>query len=191
MPELATVVAPLLYENIIEILAEEYALLEANHIVVVPIPTSGDKTKKRTYNHAYKIAQAVVEYQNKIQKDRITTPSQERHPSSTRRGTNNKWQLLDPLIKIKKTQRQAMVKGRAKRIKNIEGAYGLKKVFLSEGRLFKGTPADTIPQNRLVYPHAFFIIIDDITTTGASINEAMRALKPLNPRHMFGITIAH
>ncbi len=154
--ELAEIVAPLMHNEIIEILSEEYALLEAKNIVVVPIPTSGDKTKKRSYNHAYKIAEAVVAYQNKI--------------------IGQHWQLVDPLIKIKKTQRQAMVKGRDKRIKNIQGAYQIKREFL---------------QSKNSLPDAFFIIVDDITTTGASINEAMRALKPLNPRHVFGITIAH
>ena len=209
VPELATVVAPLLYENIIEILAEEYALLEANHIVVVPIPTSGDKTKKRAYNHAYKIAQAVVEYQNK---QIVTTPPYG-HPSLKKEG---KWLLLDPLIKIKKTERQAMVKGRDKRIKNIEGAYAIAPAIASrivdsaescrvlsifarptrdQKQFLNPKPVDKLGVGPLSYPqplnHAFFIIIDDIITTGASINEAMRALKPLKPRHMFGITIAH
>lgn len=154
MPELANIVAPQMHQTILEIFSEEYALLEAKNIVVLPIPTSGDKTKKRNYNHAYKIAQSVVAYQNK--------------------QNGQPWKLLDPLIKIKKTERQAMVKGRDKRIKNIQGAYSIKKEFLNQ------IPVDV-----------FFIIIDDITTTGASINEAMRALKPLKPRHVFGITIAH
>ncbi len=156
VPELANIVAPQMHETILEILSEEYALVEANKIIIIPIPTSGDKTKKRTYNHAYKIAQAVVAYQNKII---------EQH-----------WQLTDPLIKIKKTERQAMVKGRDKRIKNIQGAFDVKREFLNYSQGLE---------------NAFFIIVDDITTTGASISEAMRALKPLKPRHMFGITIAH
>ena len=164
--ELANIVAPQIHETILEILFEEYALIEVKNITLIPIPTSGDKSKKRSYNHAYKIAEAVVKYQNK--------------------NNNLKWKLLDPLIKIKKTERQAMVKGRNKRIKNIEGAFSVKKEFLA---------VDNLGVGPLKYPqsleNSFFIIIDDITTTGASINEAMRALKPLKPRHMFGITIAH
>jgi len=193
IPELATIVAPQMYETILEILSEEYALLEAKNIIIIPIPTSGDKSKKRTYNHAYKIAQAVVEYQNKI-------TNQPAHPSPALplagRGnqlqvSRRKWLLLNPLIKIKKTERQALVKGRDKRMKNIKGAYGIKKHFLSPGAEHLGYSQFSRCSAPGNLENAFFIIIDDITTTGASINEAMRALKPLKPRHVFGITIAH
>ncbi|MGI9118181.1 MAG: ComF family protein [Minisyncoccia bacterium] len=179
IPELAYITAPLMYETIAEILYEEYALIEFKKVIVVPIPTSGDKTKKRTYNHAYKIAEAVVRHQNKLTMKNPATILTIQGGSS--KLNQNKWQLLDLLTKIKKTERQAMVKGRDKRIKNIQGAYSIKKEFLK----LNNTKSMHDLEN------SFFIIIDDITTTGASITEAMRALKTLKPRHVFGITIAH
>ncbi len=77
------------------------------------------------------------------------------------------------LIKIKETARQAHTENRAARIKNIQGSFAISK------------------DNESIIKDKNIILIDDITTTGATLNEAKKTLKRHGARKVIAFTIAH
>lgn len=74
------------------------------------------------------------------------------------------------LIKIKETTPQALLKNKKDRLKNV---------------------ADSMHYKRRVSPDALYIVVDDITTTGATLSEATRALRKAGATQIIGAAIAH
>lgn len=79
------------------------------------------------------------------------------------------------LIKIKENEHQARIKNRNERLKNIIGSFGVEK---TEKNI-------SLIKNRNV------ILIDDITTTGATLSEARKVLKQAGARKIIAFTVAH
>lgn len=77
----------------------------------------------------------------------------------------------DAVVKIKNTPPQARIANRNKRLANIKGAFNLKENSQIRGRTI--------------------IIVDDITTTGGTINEIMKILKSAGARKITGFAVAH
>lgn len=75
------------------------------------------------------------------------------------------------LIKPKETEHQARIENRAERLKNIIGSFAIKSEETIKGRNI--------------------ILIDDITTTGATLNEARKILKQAGARKIIAFTVAH
>lgn len=75
------------------------------------------------------------------------------------------------LFKIKDTEHQAHIKDRRIRLKNLTNTYGIKNRELIKGRNI--------------------ILIDDIITTGATLNEARKILKQNGARKVIAFTVAH
>ncbi len=78
---------------------------------------------------------------------------------------------VDVLIKIKETEHQARIKDRRVRLKNLTGSFGVRN--------------ENLIKNRNI------ILIDDITTTGATLNEAKKVLKLSGARKVIAFTVAH
>lgn len=74
------------------------------------------------------------------------------------------------LKKIIDTPKQHRLKDRNTRLNNLKGSQVVTAV---------------IP------PHTAVILIDDVTTTGATLNESKRALKEAGVKHILSFTIAH
>ena len=72
--------------------------------------------------------------------------------------------------KIRETERQSHTKNRTERLRNLQGC------FKSYSEKVKGKN---------------IILIDDVTTTGATIQEAVRALKYAGAKNILSFTIAH
>lgn len=113
--------------------------------VIIPIPLSGKKLKKRGYNQA--------EILGKCLSDKLSIKME-----------NN------VLYKIKETISQVEIKDRDKRLKNIQGVFAVKN--------------PEIIKNKIV------ILVDDITTTGATLNEAGSVLKQAGVSKIIGLTVA-
>jgi ComF family protein len=79
------------------------------------------------------------------------------------------------LIKPKETEHQARIRDRSERLKNIIGSFAIKNPEQNAGLL----------KNKNI------ILIDDITTTGATLNEARRILKQSGARKIIAFTVAH
>ncbi|MEO5635191.1 MAG: phosphoribosyltransferase family protein [Candidatus Paceibacterota bacterium] len=77
----------------------------------------------------------------------------------------------DILIKQKNGEHQAHIQNRAMRIKNIAGSFSVK----NKSRI----------KNRNI------ILIDDITTTGATLGEAKKVLKESGANKIIAFTVAH
>ena len=75
------------------------------------------------------------------------------------------------LIKNKETKHQARIKNRNERLRNLSGAFAVK--------------------NELLIKNRNIILIDDITTTGATLNEAKKILKKAGTRKIIAFTVAH
>jgi ComF family protein len=78
------------------------------------------------------------------------------------------------LIKPKDTEHQARIRDRRERLKNLVGSFTIKND--EQAKLIK---------NRNI------ILIDDITTTGATLAEARKTLKKSGARKVIAFTVAH
>jgi ComF family protein len=75
------------------------------------------------------------------------------------------------IIKKIETLPQARIKNRNERLKNIRGVFCLK----NENKI----------KNRIIF------IIDDVTTTGGTINEIIRIVKKAEAKKVIGLAVAH
>ena len=75
------------------------------------------------------------------------------------------------LIKPKETEHQAKIEDRQKRLKNIIGSFAVKNPELIQKKNI--------------------ILIDDITTTGATLHEAKKILRAAGARKVIAFTVAH
>ncbi|MDR3519635.1 MAG: phosphoribosyltransferase family protein [Candidatus Pacebacteria bacterium] len=78
------------------------------------------------------------------------------------------------LIKPKETEHQARIKDRNLRLKNIIGSFAI-----------KNTEATELIKNKNI------ILIDDVTTTGATLAEAKKILRQSGARKVIAFTVAH
>lgn len=74
------------------------------------------------------------------------------------------------LIRIKNTIPQAQIKNRGERIKNIQGVFALKNPEMIKNKII--------------------ILIDDISTTGATMEECAKILKTNGAKQVWAITLA-
>ena len=79
------------------------------------------------------------------------------------------------LVKIKETEHQARIKDRNQRLKNLTGSFAIKNA----------------EKNISIIKNRNIILIDDITTTGATLNEARKILKSSGARKIIAFTVAH
>lgn len=79
------------------------------------------------------------------------------------------------LVKTKNTEHQAQIKDRRTRLKNMADSFEI-KMNNQEVDLIRGRNV---------------ILIDDITTTGATLNEAKKMLKKIGARKVVAFTVAH
>ncbi len=75
------------------------------------------------------------------------------------------------LIKTKETEPQAKIKQKSKRLKNMHGVFSIKKSELIKGKTI--------------------ILVDDITTTGATLSEARKVLRKAGAKKVFAVTVGH
>ena len=77
------------------------------------------------------------------------------------------------LIKIKDTSSQTKTDSRASRLKNLRGAFAVSE----------DSGAGAAGRN--------IIVIDDVTTTGSTLSEAMKTLRRAGAKKVLGIALAH
>lgn len=82
---------------------------------------------------------------------------------------NEKWEMRDVLEKVKHTKKQVGLKG-DKRRKNLKGVFRVKNNLDIKGKKI--------------------IVVDDITTTGTTLNENARVLKEAGAKEVWGLVVA-
>jgi len=165
---LANIFAEVIYEKILEELSELSVLENFREPLLIPIPLSAQRKRERGYNQAQLICEEIIH----LTSSPLYFKKMERGGSLARRG-----EVLtlanDILIKTKETEHQARIKDRNTRLKNIIGSFAVKE-----------TEKNKI-KNRNI------ILIDDITTTGATLTEAKKVLKLAGARKIIAFTVAH
>lgn len=79
--------------------------------------------------------------------------------------------LNNVLIKTRETEHQARIKDREARLKNLVGTFGVKNAEKIKGRNL--------------------ILVDDVTTTGATLSEARKILRNSGANKVIAFTLAH
>lgn len=146
---LAIIFARIIYERILEEIADLYKLQNFKEIILIPIPLAPKRKKERGYNQSELICTEII----KLDKNR------------------NFIFKKNILIKPKDTTHQANIEDRTKRLKNIIGSF--------------------IVINPEIIKNKNIILIDDVTTTGATLLEAKKSLKREGARKIIAFTVAH
>ncbi|MEK7081374.1 MAG: phosphoribosyltransferase family protein [Patescibacteria group bacterium] len=145
----ADIFGEIIYDKILEEIADMKIFAGDGKFIVIPIPLSPAKLKKRGFNQSELMARKICEL-----------------------GGEGLFVLRnDILIKVKETESQMSIRQKEKRLRNLVGAFAVKN-----GADLRGGNV---------------IIIDDIITTGATINEATRVLKEAGAREVIAFTVAH
>ena len=79
--------------------------------------------------------------------------------------------VTDAVAKVRNTIPQARIRNRDERLKNLRGAFAVVRPEKIRGRNI--------------------ILIDDVTTTGATISEVKKVLKKSGAKKVIGLTVAH
>ena len=147
--QLAKLFAEIIYDNLVEELANLNLTINFNNPILITIPLSRQRYRERSYNQIELIAKEItkIDHNNFLE---------------YKKGV---------LKKIKNTLPQSHTKNKMDRMKNLKGCF---KVI---------NPAVVKNQN--------IILLDDVTTTGATLNEAVRTLKSAKPKQIICVTFAH
>jgi len=87
------------------------------------------------------------------------------------------------VVKIKETSTQVSVRNRRDRLKNLQGAFRIQHSSASDPH--RSAKLKKRLKGKIV------LIIDDVCTTGATIEELRKTLKGAGARQVFGLTWAH
>lgn len=167
----------LLYEYILEEITELQTFNNFKNIILIPIPSSPKRTREKGFNQCILITRELV----KIDQER---------------NSHNFTMLEDFLIKKNDTEHQARVSNRKNRLKNLINTFSVNNTTGPDPKnnSLRLTQTNHCESFLGVWPYDYsFIIIDDVITTGATMNEAFRALKEagINTKRIRGFALAH
>lgn len=156
---LANIFSEILYERIIEELADLGKIENFKEAILIPIPLSIKRHRERGFNQSLLICKKLINIDKRAQK-------------SNKENIKKSFELLkNILIKIKDLEHQARIENRQNRLNNIIGSFVVK--------------------NKEKIKNKNIILIDDVTTTGATLSEAKKVLKQAGARKVIAFTIAH
>lgn len=123
-------------------------------ILLVPIPPHQKKAKERNYNQTQIISDGVL-------------------LKSKNSNLYNLENCSDLIIRKVETEKQAKIKNKKARVKNMQGVFGLNPKYLNLNR------------------ETHIIIIDDISTTGQTLYDAKRSLEEEGFENILLVSVAH
>ncbi|MBP7804631.1 MAG: ComF family protein [Candidatus Pacebacteria bacterium] len=146
---IAKIFAEALAGSLAEFLGEELSFIGSRKILLVPIPMTPRRQRRRGYNQAELLAREVHTF---FQEENI---------------------FLDTKLLEKKidTTPQAKIKNKAERLLNLKDCFSVRFDGKGNGEVI--------------------ILIDDVTTTGATLVAAKNALRDAGYRKIYALTIAH
>lgn len=146
---LAKVLAEALYERILPEIADLKLLRNWNEAILIPVPLSTKRFKKRGYNQAELLAESLVKKDEGV----------------------NFTLKKNILVRAIDTKPQADIKNKSERKNNVRGCFAVKNKDLVRGKNV--------------------ILIDDVSTTGATLYEAEKALRKSGAKKFLKIAVAH
>ncbi len=162
---LAKIFAGILYERMLEELSDLSLLENFRGFLLIPIPLSPRRYRERGYNQAELICRELCDIDNhRSAKAKASANEEEKDVRNFKIET-------DVLIKTKETEHQARIKDRRLRLENLSGSFEVRN------------PEKIKNKN--------IILIDDVTTTGATLSEAKKTLKRAGAKKIIAFTLAH
>ncbi|MFA6324893.1 MAG: ComF family protein [Candidatus Paceibacterota bacterium] len=158
---IANIFGEIMYIRILEELSDLALLENFKEIILIPIPLAPKRQRERGFNQSLLICKKLIELNKNNSKQK----------NIHMRDSVNIYLEKNILIKPKETKHQALIKDRNERLKNIIGSFVVKNKELIKNRNI--------------------ILIDDVTTTGATLTEARKILKEAGARKIIAFTVAH
>lgn len=173
--KIAALLAAILYDELLAFLAEYSPLTNFDNPLLAPIPLSKKRERERGFNQCKILTDELMRL------DFVSSSSSPQSEGELWNSHRLKWDgvnttgrnftlCLNGLRKIKDTPSQTKQDTRAKRLENLDGC------FSADANAVKGRN---------------IILIDDVATTGATIEEARRTLRHADARKVIAFTIAH
>lgn len=160
----------LLYEFILDELADKALFSDFKDPILAPIPSSKKRFKERGYNQCELIASELARIDGRLRKPTGELCHTE-GPLRRTEGEKNFTISNNILEKIKDSPSQTSVKNRAKRLQNLKGCFAVG----DSGKIRNGN----------------IILIDDVITTGATMEEAKKVLLNAGARQVICFALAH
>ncbi len=160
--KIAALLSALLHDELLAFLAEYAPLTGFTEPLLVPIPLSKTRQRKRGFNQCELLCDELM----RLDSSRFNLGSEKR----LNLGSQNFSYATTALVKIKDSPSQTDSETRRERLKNLGGCFSANKAEV-EGRNV--------------------ILIDDVATTGATLAEARRALLSAGARKVIAFTLAH
>lgn len=181
--KIAALLAALLYDELLGFLEEYAPLTNFTEPLLIPIPLSRKRERERGFNQCELLCNELMRLDSPFVKGSGESLSRGisssplplfrgEVPSLRGEGVGGRnFTLSTPALrKIKDTPSQTKTDSRAKRLENLRDC-------------FSADPNEVGGRN--------IILIDDVATTGATLDSARRALKSAGARKVIAFTIAH
>ena len=133
---------------IIDYLSDQQELSYFKKPLIIPVPISKKRLQERDFNQTESLAKYFAKNINAQYKKNI-------------------------IYKQNTTKKQALIKNRSDRFKNVKNVFNIKD------------------KNKQQIKNKDIIIIDDLVTTGATLMEIKKLLKKSGARNIIAVTIAH
>ncbi len=190
--KVAVLLATILHDELLAFLEEYAPLTNFTDPLLIPIPLSKKRERERGFNQCHLLVDEIMRLDSSsISPNKGSTAvfgvegCISPNKGSTRVGEGEGCQsrtVNDPnvgrnftlslaLTKIKDTPSQTKAENRESRMKNLENCFRVKNPMLVVGRNI--------------------ILIDDVATTGATLQEARRTLRASGARKVIAFTVAH
>ncbi len=140
-------------------LLEDIKRNDLKKFILIPIPLHSKRLRWRGFNQAELLAQVVSQELNIPVIDNL-------------------------LIRTKHILPQAKIKKAFQRRQNIHNVFELKNINLRTFFTSQGTSSGL-----LNFKNKIFVLVDDISTTGATLKEAAKALNMLKPKQIWGLVL--
>lgn len=147
--KIASLLAPLIIEEILNLLSDEAMFREEERPIVIPIPPSEERLRTKHFD------------QMKLILEEIGNADTEKQFLMG----------IDFLYRAKSTRQQSHLLNRQEREKNVDHAFKVKD--------------EKLVRNKVI------ILLDDVTTTGATLTQAKLALEEASARKVYPLAIAH
>ncbi len=166
--KIARLLSEALYDELLAFLEEYAPLTNFTDPLLIPIPLSKKRESERGFNQCRLLCDELMHLDGALP----SSPLQRgglRWGGTEIKGNNF---TLSPtaLRKIKDTQSQTKQDTRKKRLENLDGCFAAENAAVAGRNI---------------------ILIDDVATTGATIEEARRTLRSASARKVIAFTIAH